>query len=641
MAFIFGGNTGNSYEDMLRQRLQAQQLAAGMNDVSGPGGGINALARGLASGVLSRRADKAASEGREAAQQRAQSVLGTLFGQSLGGGMTSFVDPQAQQAPQDPQAPMVDQTDPAVSGAFAGKSDLSGLPPSLIQSESGGNWSALNSEGYGGRGQFGTDRLADAARAGVIPAGMTGADYSRQPGEVQQRVEQWHRGDVMKDLGQYVGTDVDGAGPIPPLTENSLLAVAHLGGKGGAKRFVESGGRYNPSDSNGTSLADYATRHAGGGAAMGGGMQDPMAGMDMSAVMAALSDPYLDDGSRSVIGMMLQQKLSQQAAIRDQQMRMQDPAYQMGLAKSALEIQQMQNPGPAKPVEVGGVLLDPTTGQVLFDSRQPKTPEGFTLNPGDVRFGPDGNVIAQVDPAAPPTPMTQEQRQQWGIPPTDQRPYAMTPQGPKVIGGEGVTINNNPSGGGDDKFYEQFGKNDADALTGTSESGMAAMRNVGRIDRLESLLASGPSGAEAGFKSMLGEYGINTDGLDTLQSAQALVNQLVPEQRAPGSGPMSDADLALFKQSLPRLINSPGGNALIIQTLRGINQYDAEGAVIVQRLRAGEIDRKQAFDALQARRNPLEGMGANAAKFGKPEAADSLSGTGWQDVGGGIKIRAK
>lgn len=38
-------------------------------------------------------------------------------------------------------------------------------------------------------------------------------------------------------------------------------------------------------------------------------------------------------------------------------------------------------------------------------------------------------------------PMTTQERQQWGIPAEDTRPYAMTPKGPELIGGSGQTIN--------------------------------------------------------------------------------------------------------------------------------------------------------------------------------------------------------
>jgi flagellar protein FlgJ len=74
---------------------------------------------------------------------------------------------------------------------------------------------------------------------------------------------------------------------------------------------------------------------------------------------------------------------------------------------------------------------------------------------------------------------------------------------------------------------------------------------------------------------------------------------------------MSDADLALFKQSLPRLINQPGGNATILATMKAIAQYDAEGAGIVQQVRAGKITRDQAFQLLMDRRNPLAEFSAS------------------------------
>ena len=45
---------------------------------------------------------------------------------------------------------------------------------------------------------------------------------------------------------------------------NGLRAVAHLGGIGGMQKFVSSGGAYSPADTNGTSLAAYYNKFAGG-----------------------------------------------------------------------------------------------------------------------------------------------------------------------------------------------------------------------------------------------------------------------------------------------------------------------------------------------------------------------------------------
>jgi flagellar protein FlgJ len=143
---------------------------------------------------------------------------------------------------------------------------------------------------------------------------------------------------------------------------------------------------------------------------------------------------------------------------------------------------------------------------------------------------------------------------------------------------------------------------------------MAAGRSLAQIDRLGALLEGVPTGASGALKVAAGNFGIQTEGLDDLQAAQALINTLVPQQRPPGSGPMSDADLELFKQSLPRIINSPNGNKIILDTMRGVAQYDAMGAEIVQRYRAGDITQAEAFSQLQSRPDPFAGLNLGAAQ---------------------------
>lgn len=149
-------------------------------------------------------------------------------------------------------------------GADLSQAGGGNFPASLLTTESGGNIHALNKEGYGGRLQFGDDRLADAARAGIIPL-MTGAQFSQQPLSVQQAVENWHFADIdsqasSRGLTKYVGQSINGT----TITQNSIRAMAHLGGIGGAQSYLESGGTIDPADSNGTRLSDYARIHAGG-----------------------------------------------------------------------------------------------------------------------------------------------------------------------------------------------------------------------------------------------------------------------------------------------------------------------------------------------------------------------------------------
>lgn len=142
-------------------------------------------------------------------------------------------------------------------------------PASLIHTESGGNWKAKNDvEGSGGKGHFGRlqfsqGRLNEAKAAGVMPRGMTPQEFLNNK-EVQVAVENWHFKDIQRfaesnDLTKYIGQSIKGV----PVTMDGILAVAHLGGKGGLKKFLTSGGSYNPSDAFGTSLLDYLRTHQG------------------------------------------------------------------------------------------------------------------------------------------------------------------------------------------------------------------------------------------------------------------------------------------------------------------------------------------------------------------------------------------
>ena len=372
------------------------------------------------------------------------------------------------------------------------------------------------------------------------------------------------------------------------------LYLAHQQGAGGAAKLLANPNaravdvvgadavRLNGGDANMTAgqFASKWTGKFGGGsgasAAASTGPVDPLADPYVQRLMQVMAMPGLTPEQRSVVELQLQTRMGQLTAT-------------------------------ATPVE-----LKTFTG-----------PDGVVY-----KFNPVSGAAEPMTGAEQPArPMTPQERAQWGIPETDKTPYKMTDSGPVAIGGGGVTVNNEMGGG---KFEEAFAKGDAATIETVYNSGLAAQRNLGRIDQLENVLAASPTGLEGAAKQFAGEWGIATDGLDAIQSAQALVNSLVPEQRQPGSGPMSDADLDLFKQSLPRIINQPGGNKIIIDTMRAIAQYDAEGARIVQKLRNGELSRAEAFDALQNRANPLSEYSADPrAAAVAPVKGVTQSGVEW------------
>ena len=121
----------------------------------------------------------------------------------------------------------------------------------LKQSESSSDTTASrvnrSGERYVGELQFGESRLNDYKNS-------TGATFSLDEFQknpiLQSKVGLWHINDIDKYIDQLgdlaKGYDRDG-----------LRAVAHLGGKEGMKKWLESEGKVNPSDELGTSLTEY------------------------------------------------------------------------------------------------------------------------------------------------------------------------------------------------------------------------------------------------------------------------------------------------------------------------------------------------------------------------------------------------
>lgn len=142
---------------------------------------------------------------------------------------------------------------------------------SLIQNESGGNYGAKNDAvghggavGHFGKYQFGQARLQDYSRATGEKIDPN-AFLSNK--EQQERVARWHFNDIdrfvrQNNLDRYIGQEVAGI----PITQDGLRAMAHLGGNAGMAKFLATGGKYNPADTNGTRLSDYASKHRGAAA---------------------------------------------------------------------------------------------------------------------------------------------------------------------------------------------------------------------------------------------------------------------------------------------------------------------------------------------------------------------------------------
>ena len=98
-----------------------------------------------------------------------------------------------------------------------------------------------------GKLQFGKARLQDYQNA-------TGTTFTQdefiKDTALQDQVAAWHIADLDKAI-DALGDDA------ADYDRDGLRAVAHLGGKSGMKKFVQSKGSYNPADELGTSLQSY------------------------------------------------------------------------------------------------------------------------------------------------------------------------------------------------------------------------------------------------------------------------------------------------------------------------------------------------------------------------------------------------
>ena len=148
------------------------------------------------------------------------------------------------------------------------------------------------------------------------------------------------------------------------------------------------------------------------------------------------------------------------------------------------------------------------------------------------------------------------------------------------------------------KSSSKFGENYGNMVNKTS-----------RLGSLDSLLGETETGFLPGLSQKIYEtFGIDTR-TDTAAAAGALINAMVPEMRPKGSGPMSDADLALFKASAPAISAKPGGNALIIKTMQAIAQYELKFAEIHQKFANGTIsDIPERDRQIMALEDPMTGV---------------------------------
>ena len=281
----------------------------------------------------------------------------------------------------------------------------------------------------------------------------------------------------------------------------------------------------------------------------------------------------------------------------------------------------------------------------------------------------DGKIVS-IDPRGGPArvlyssqgyrPATAEERKTYGV--TDDRPFSFGPDGKPEFG----AVDPNAKETNEQRDYKQVVKQALDAgqtppnfsdyqmslrrsgaatvtVDQKAETALAQARGAGlgkrlnevaddsskvaaegiQVARIRDLLGSVDTGPGTAYAEKFRQTtGIPLDPkTDKVQALQAAVQNLAPALRVPGSGSQSDTELRNFQASIPGLMNTPGGNEQILQTLEGAIAYRQQRSAIAQAWQRGDIDPKTADAQIAALPSPFAKPAASPSGSNAPASA--------------------
>jgi len=199
-------------------------------------------------------------------------------------------------------------------------------------------------------------------------------------------------------------------------------------------------------------------------------------------------------------------------------------------------------------------------------------------------------------------------------------------------GGVNVTVPVDATTKGDVAWSEAGSKKFGERVDAYSGEGVAARQQLNQIDQLEFLMRDMPTGLDAKAVDYLRtNWGVSLgEGADKLQAFDAIISKMVPSQRPAGSGTMSDRDIELFRKSLPSYLNDPAGNQMILASMRGIAQYNAQlGAIADEAMQIPDIAEARRFftERVNALEDPLAAWRASEAEKENAGAGTAAGGT--------------
>ncbi|MBT8252628.1 MAG: peptidoglycan-binding protein LysM [Flavobacteriaceae bacterium] len=130
-----------------------------------------------------------------------------------------------------------------------------GFKEALAFKESRGDYSTVNTLGYLGKYQFGSETLRLIGVYNTVKF-MNDPELQEKAFIANTMRNKWV---LRRDIKRFVGKRIDGV----LITESGILAAAHLAGPGSVKTYLRSYGAIGFSDAFGTSIRNYMRKFSG------------------------------------------------------------------------------------------------------------------------------------------------------------------------------------------------------------------------------------------------------------------------------------------------------------------------------------------------------------------------------------------
>jgi muramidase (phage lysozyme) len=325
--------------------------------------------------------------------------------------------------------------------------------------------------------------------------------------------------------------------------------------------------------------------------------------------LGILQNPWASDGQKAVASAVLKQEIEQG-----------DPAYQLGLRKSQIELDQLEHPSPDYGfTSVGDNLVrtDKRTGDAIpvYQGKPKGTPKEQ-----------DYEYYAAQEKAQGRQPLSFGD---WDV------------RNSKA-GSSSVTVNN----AGTTELQKLFAKRYDDIST----QAQGAPDAIAKLDRMTAL-SKDPnfySGTGAGtvqfFKQALAALGGDPNAAAPMEEFAALSNRAVLDTMGGSLGTgFSNADRDFVVSTVPALDATPQGNLKRIDVLRRINQRKIEIGKMADDyvMQNGQLD--AGFNKLlsqYAETHPLFGD-LSGQSGSQPQAPAAPAADGWKVMPNGVRIRVK